>query len=317
MKNLRGFLCLMMVISLFFVTRVLGSDYLIITEVGTSATTIGKGGIQGFDHTSNSIFENPATLVYTPKIGVSSFMTNLFGEYNIMAMSGSMETKFGTFGLGLVQGGVNGLSNTSVSGGFIQEDGTFSFQDLIFKLGYSTRLSPDLSMGVGCSYYQKSISTVSGTGVGCDYGIYYVGPLGDASVIVRNMFGGAVRYSSDVSEALPSQLVFSGRVPYEDYKLYGQCKLQTNKPLLTSFGVSSSVFGVPSLSWMAGYKQFWVLNKAQSCVTFGMTFTVAPLSIQYAFEPSNFVEQSGKHYLSFSTEIDTTSKSPLEILGVK
>lgn len=299
---------------------ILASDYLMLSELGTSAKSIGIGNIQGFDYSSNSIFENPASLGLSRKISLSAFTTNVVGQLNVTAFSASIVSQYGVFGFGYLQGAVDGIFETGSTGlednrFFVQSQ--FDYRDQTIKLAYSFSPYDSLYLGSNFVYYKKSFGKISGQGMGVEVGAYQQLAEGDISVTVRNLLSTPVAYSNSQQETLPLQFLISGFYPLWDFSIYSQWKYQSGKNGVFSLGGSSPVFGIPFLTLSAGYKQFWVLDAVSSGFTLGASLIFDQFEVNYAFEKGNLVEDSTMHYISFSIGLDGDAPQKLQILGGK
>ncbi len=294
-----------------------GSDYLLLSETGTSAKSIAIGNVLGFDESANAIFENPATLDRLKSTNVAFFSTSIINELNIACFSVGMKSSSGTFGLGYLQGSVNNIYQTGNNDNVFYTDGSFNYLDQTLKAAYAFSWQPGLSVGAVLSSYQKSIGSTSAKGIGTEIGAYTKLGAMDVSLVVRNPIGGKINYTNDQSETLPLQLIGSGKFSLNEGEVYGQYKYQVGKKGMMSFGYSTEIPGVSCLRGSVGYKEYAVLDAVSAGMVMGMTLEFEGLQLNYAFESGNYVENGAKHYISFSTDLNFGKWSRLEILSLK
>jgi len=63
---------------LLLLSAPLYADYVMLTDLGSSAQSVGRGQVEGFSDSSNAIFENPAGLSRISKTSLSVFSSTLW-----------------------------------------------------------------------------------------------------------------------------------------------------------------------------------------------------------------------------------------------
>lgn len=287
-------------------------DFFMVTDIGSSARTIRIGNVEGFGEYANTVFENPASLYYTEGYTASVFTTKIMDEvtYQNLALSG----KFfgGTFGLGYMMAGVDGIPKTvELNFGNTNPDfddtefdvaSYFQYINSITKLSYSISQTPNLHFGIAGSYYQTSIDTISGSGFNVDIGSVIEAYPFTFSISARNIISSLkVNYSNDQTEKLPLQTVYGAAFEWEDFIFYGQVKtVGENKKFLKAAAVSYRPSMFPMVELSAGYKEFPVIRDVKNNFTFGLGLDIMDISVDYAYEQSEHVEFNHKHYFSLA-----------------
>src|SRR5688572_14275888 len=83
------------------------AEYTSVREFGSSAQTIGRGYIEGFNKSSGMVFENPAGLYRIKGMAVSFFTANLIDDIRFLNGSYAVKTPYGTFGVGYFEMGAS------------------------------------------------------------------------------------------------------------------------------------------------------------------------------------------------------------------
>jgi len=285
---------------LILCTPVMASDYLLITDNGTSAKMIGIGMIEGFDNSANSLFENPANLGNTLSTSISIYSTTLIDEFEMTNFSISQKTKWGTIAIGQFSGKISDITKTSLT----EELGTFGYSDTILKIGYQNTINPSTFYGITLTNYSKEIDTYSASGYDLDLGVKTQWKKGGISLVGKNILGNSVEYSHNQSESLPRQIVLSGQQKFGSIALYLQAKLNGDKGAQKSAGISAHLPFFPQLKITGGYKEFFVLDTLKSGTTLGASLDIGTFSINYAFEKSDYVGFDNKTYFSVSINLN-------------
>jgi hypothetical protein len=289
-----------------------GAEYLMLTEAGTSAKMIALGNIEGFDNSSNSIFENPASLSSVKNTSIAMYTTTLINEFNIINFSIAQKTKVGTFALGQFSGTISDIPRTGTQGSgdstrFL-ELGQFNYKDTITKLGYQNSIHKKFSYGITYNQYSKNIDTISAKGYDIDAGVKIDWEKTSLSLTAKNLLGNDIEYSNNTVEALPRQILVGGNYRLGCIGLFGQAKVNGEKGIQSSAGISAHIPSFPYLKVMAGYKEYFVLDKLQQGTTLGVSLDMGPFSLNYAYEKSDYVEFDSKSYFSMSLQLNLSEE---------
>jgi competence protein ComGC len=299
---------LMISITLLLTIPAYGTDYLMLTEAGTSAKMIALGQIEGFDNSSNSLFENPASLGSIKNTSISAYSTTLINEFEITNFSISQKTKWGTFAIGQFSGKISDIPRTSTtgSGGDQQflELGEFEYTDTLTKIGYQNNFKSRLSYGFTLNRYTKNIDNVTADGYDIDAGIKTKWGKTSVSLIAKNILERDIQYSNNQVETLPRQIILGGLYDLGCIGLYGQAKLNGEKGIQKSAGVSAHIPSFPYLKLLAGYKEYFVLDDLKKGTAIGIALDMGPFSLSYAYEKSDYVEFDSKSYFSMSLNLN-------------
>jgi len=221
------------------------SEFMVISEVGSSAGAVRIANVQGFSNLSNSVFENPAALYRTYQGSVSVFQTTFMEEVGYLSGSAAIRTKRGVFGFGYMRSSIDGLYKTDVNSvSEIYTTGeTFDEKREIIKVAYAFSQSDALHVGLSGTYYSASMDTVKGTGMNVDFGtILDLGNL-DFSFTAKNILSSMkVDYTDSISGDL--FLDASGNIREEINELFdGQLSDYTTDDvwLVSSDGISETL----------------------------------------------------------------------------
>lgn len=197
------------------------SEFMVISEVGSSAGSVRLANIQGFSYLSNSVFENPAALYRVYRGSMSIFQTSFMDEVNFMNASFAIRTGPGVLGVGYMSSSIDDIYSTDVdSSSRIFKTGTFAEKRKIMKVAYSISQSRSLHVGLGGSYYSMEMNTVKGTGYNVDFGVIIDSDALDFSFTAKNILSSMkVDYTDSVG--LDQFLDASGNIRAEVDELFG------------------------------------------------------------------------------------------------
>lgn len=232
------------------------SEFMVISEVGSSAGSIRLANIQGFSYLSNSVFENPAALYRVYQGSAAIFQTTFMDEVNFINMSCAIRTGPGVLGVGYMSSSIDNIFSTDIrsnsdsgdsidviDAGRIYATGTFSEKREIVKLAYSISQSRSLHVGLGGAYYSMSMDTVEGTGYNVDFGVIIDSDTLDFSFTAKNILSSMkVNYTDTVS--LDKFLDASGNIREEVNAIFnGQLTNYSTNDLLeiSSDGISETL----------------------------------------------------------------------------
>lgn len=297
---------------LVLVTGIFSVTAFQISEIGTSAEMIGKAGIEGFDHSASSLFNNPASLSKVNKFAVSAFYSDyLKNDMKYINLSYATKTKLGTFGLGLMQARVDDIYHTQeIEGGAgeLEVADTFNYQNMLVKLAYQKSYKQLFNYGLNLNYYYSDLYSVEGTGVNADFGVLAYLKKFQLSISMKNFLKGSqLKYTNGNEESLPFTITPSVAYTHKNTSYYYQQVIGLNE----SYGLKSHQAGLTTtppwllnlLSVSAGIKNVEVNEKAGFVTryTVGVSLKTSLLSFHFAMESSEYYNQS-QHYF-FSTDI--------------
>lgn len=299
-KQLRFFLFLLLFSSPLFAN---GADFILVSDAGTSAGTIGKGGIEGFSDGAHTIFENPAGLSKIPNQSLSLFSANVMHEVAYTNAAFASMTPYGMMGIGFMRAAVHDIPET----GLDSEDrhivvNNFDYLSSIYKASYQTHLAQNLSLGVGVSYYTVQFFDVVGTGSNFDIGAIYTQSDKEFSLSAKNVLPNSkIRYNDGHFENLPFQLVGAMKHTIKDFLLLGQFTFRQDN-LLPSIGVEYYPGFLPYFSLRTGVKQHLTVTKQRrQNATIGVGLHLYGLNFHYAYEKSDYIPLDNTSYFSMST----------------
>jgi hypothetical protein len=292
---------LSVIILLFgMIGSVYGSNYFVISDVGTCAKTVALGGIEGFSDSSNSVFENPAALYRVNRSSVSLYTTTLMSElfYNTMSMCG--DTPIGRIGIGYMEATVFDLSHTAKTNGRISEIDVFDFKDRLYKLSYGFSANDNFHFGASIAHYSFSAYDYKASGSNMDVGLIYQYKWLELSYLIRNALPSTVAFSHGPEENLEAVSIFSTRLKASN-EIYIYLQLRQDEGLsLFSHAISYQPEFVPYLSLFVGHKNLKVLDAVKTKYTLGLGLNLIGTNFYYAYEKSDYYLSDNNSYFSIS-----------------
>jgi len=284
-------------------TPVLASNFYLITDDGTSARTIGLGGIGSFSRSADVIFENPAGIKRTAtQHSVSVFTTTMMNEVNYNNIAITTETPIGRLGFGYMEAAISGIPSTALSGGIIVTSASYNYRNYIAKLAYAVSLNDNIALGASLVNYGISFSDVSGTGTNVDFGgIFDYGNLG-VSLVVMQALDTKIRYADGAREDLLPRYILATQYRFASVDVLGQAKVQGNKTLLAA-ALSYRPDFAPYLEGNIGHKEILVLDKIKRNITLGVGLLLDGFNLYYAYEKSDHPLFNNKNYFSISINL--------------
>ncbi|NQY73891.1 MAG: hypothetical protein HRT90_03920 [Candidatus Margulisbacteria bacterium] len=277
------------------------TETFLIQSIGTSAKMIGIGNIEGFDSSSASVFENPASLYAVKTLSASVFSTTFLDDAGYFNASIGWNTGYGNVAIGFMQASVNGIPDTGIDPfGEVTQIGAFNFEDSVAKLAYQYSLLDHIHLGVGASYFSKSLKQLQGNGFGMDVGIFGTFDAFEISASIKNILNQNISYTDGgEDEFIPIQILLGGRYKLNQIDVYGQLKLtEKNNRLTSSVGLTYRPIDIFYLS--AGYKEFTVLNEIRNNIVLGLGLELGLLNVYFAYEDSEVFKQDSQYYFSIS-----------------
>mgnify|MGYP001228521641 FL=1 len=292
-------------IAIFLTSTLCASNFVMITDLGTSAKSIALGNIDGYSNSASAIFTNPASLTYTKGHSIALFGTTLMDQVNYYSVSFSTRIFAGTLGLGVFEQSTNNIPRTAQK--TIEEDldqtiyqiGSFDYKNSVVKASYQAMLTKKLSMGLNYSLYSIVFDGYDGTGSNFDLGLFYKLNNVGVSVFTQNIIPKQyVVFSNSNKELLPTTVSTSIVYPIKSFTVIPQVKYSKRNVLISS-GLRYSPGFLPFLSLMAGYKQQldYSLEKHQK-VTLGLELRLFDLHLHYAYERSDYYLTDNNNYFS-------------------
>ncbi|MBT5855012.1 hypothetical protein HOH87_00060 [bacterium] len=297
----------LIVLLLLLANTAFAANYFMLSDLGSSAEMIGKGNIEGFSDTSNSIFENPASLIKVKNYSTSFFTTTIMEEVQYNNVSMAYNVGSGVFGVGYMAAGVEDIPLTFVNqAGIFDTNESFIYKNHIIKMGYAQPMNKRLSVGGSISLYNNNIHTVTGTGFGLDLGLVYKIADIEVSLHGRNLAPQTVIYTDTADsdylaeEELPLQAVFGVSYPMTEFDTMGQIKFDGVNSLVSLGGTWRPGFTKNLISFNLGYKEFSILNDVKNNITLGAGLDLFGIKLDYAFEKSEHAEYDSNNYFSIS-----------------
>ena len=281
------------------------ADFMLISDIGSSAETIGAGNVEGFNHSASTIFENPAGLYRIPHQSIALFTTTIMDEVHYSNAALSTTTKYGSFGIGFMQAAVYDLQSTyQNSSGDRENTGleSFDYQSSIYKLSYQRLLNKNISFGASYVYYKTQFYDIKGSGSDFDSGVIWENGNLSGSLFARNILPHArVAFNNSQIEPLPFHLVGGAKWTVNNLDVMPQIKIQQSNAL-SSLGFRYNPTALPFVDFLAGYKQFLtVTNENKQNLTFGIGLNLYGLHFNYAYERSDYIPMDNKSYFSINT----------------
>ncbi|NQY75176.1 MAG: hypothetical protein HRT90_10540, partial [Candidatus Margulisbacteria bacterium] len=200
------------------------AEYFLLTDVGSSAEMIGIGNIEGFSKSSNSVFENPASLYRVDNYSTSFFTTTFMGEVVYSNVSAAYNTPWGVVAAGYMSTGVSGIPFTGEDrfGEFFVIS-FFNYTNALGKIAYQMTPAENFYVGAAGTWYQNEIADVTGTGYNIDAGMFYVLDELELSVFARNLITASkATYNNGGEEIFPLQVLYGLKYNYHWTQLHVQ-----------------------------------------------------------------------------------------------
>ena len=284
-------------------TTLTASDYVLLSDYGSSARFIGLGGIEAGENSAAALFENPAGLNKLTGLSLYAFQASfLNGEFPLTYLATAIPSSIGTFALGFGELKASNINFTTVdNNNEYAVDHTFSAKNAVYSLGYQKSLSPNFSFGSSVTYYLQDFSSASGKGFNADLGILFETENTVISLHGKNVIPFLkVDYSNGQSESLPLQMILSGQRKFGDFTAFGQLKMQSlGLRYLKSIALqySPSLF-FHRISFTSAYKEIYVVNQSHNNVALGLNLDLNPLGFSVAYEHSDYIEMDSQLYFS-------------------
>lgn len=290
-------LCLILI--LIWTTLLIGeADYQMITDLGTSAKTIGLGMTQGTYDGSTNVFENPASITPEQSTSVSVFYSSIMNEVSYTALSVSTKLPVGSIGLGYMQASIPDITATNVIDGSYVQLGTFDYLNYVLKLSYQYNFTPHLSGGLSAVYYKQEFYDISGTGYNADIGLRYTSDFQIMSIFARNIIPNSdVVYEDDSKELLPFDIVGSYRLKLQHISPSIQLSYRNNT-ILRSAGMSMQLPNIDFITFNIGYTQYIVLEDINEKASGGVSLEFPYLKLDYAYVKSDYIANDDNHFMS-------------------
>jgi|GEM_PF-546924 len=293
-------------------------NYFMMTQMGASASMIGKGNVEGFNNQASAVFENPASLSHINQFSATLFQTKFMDEVTYQSFSAAYRVPYGVLGFGYMSLGVNDIIRTSKVvldpdasiDNYLSYDivdvGRFNYANQMLRFAYQYSQTDTFHLGVAGTFFSSSIDTYRGNGFNVDAGLVWDAEPWSFSFSVKNVIPAMkVNYTQDgnptynAKENLPLQLVYGAQYQFDDFSILGQLRFSdNNKKFLKSVGVQYAPSFLPLITLSAGFKEFPVIRDVKSNLTLGLGLQVSGVSFDYAYERSDYIENNHKHYFS-------------------
>lgn len=281
-----------------------GADYILISNIGTSARAIGIGSVEGFSTEADTVFENPAGLARMSRKSLSAFGTTFMDEVNYRNIALSTPTKYGHFGLGYMQATIDSIPKTAVNSDTNEYyvSSLFDYNSSVYKLSYAYDFTDTVYAGLTYSYYSTTFDSLKGLGSNVDLGFLMMRDSMDISLMFKNiMTGSKANYNNGTSENIPRHSILAVNIKLPaNIDIMPQLKAQQNN-LLWSLGGTYTPTFLPLITVSSGYKQFLtVTEQHRQNATFGLGLNLFRMHFHYAYERSDYVLSDHKNYFSIS-----------------
>lgn len=297
-------------------TIILATNFVLISDLGTSARSIALGNTLGTSHSAEAIFGNPAALDYVNGYSLSLFSTNVMNEvkyYNI-AISSSLSS--GKIAFGIYEQSVKDIPSTifDETTREVYQNGIYDWKNTMMKVAYQTTinkkrrlqflfkgLSTPLSASLSYVYYKLDVDSYSGSGHNLDLGFLAQYDSIGWSVNFQNiLFNQYMMYSNNTLELLPFACTVTAIIPWKEFMFLPQYKTTKNKHLI-SYGFSYKPSFLPFITLMTGVRQqLNYSSEIQQKQSFGIELRLSELTLNYAYERSDYYLLDHQSYFSLN-----------------
>ncbi|MFC1751879.1 hypothetical protein ACFL96_00585 [Thermoproteota archaeon] len=316
-------LSLILIVACLNATAMAEGDYFLPTDVGSSAHMIRLGNIEGFSMFSEAVFENPAALHRIKNSSASLFSTKFMNEVDYRNLSVATRMMNGVIGIGIMMAGVSDIPKTELEDIIIEGDlgggllydivdgvwpvqvGSFSYLNTVTKFSYQYTHSKDFHIGASLVYYSTDVEKFSARGVNFDAGALWESENFTTSFQVKNIFPGLkVQYSHadipsyNAAEIPPLQILYSIKWVLNEFDIYAQLKTFKSERIVKGVGLNYRAPFFKNLEISGGYKEVVVRQKIKQNFTLGIGLILMGMNVDYAYENSEHIEFSHKHYFS-------------------
>tara|TARA_B100000700_G_scaffold289799_1_gene347420 strand:- start:22 stop:927 length:906 start_codon:yes stop_codon:yes gene_type:complete len=292
---------LITIASLIIASSLVATDFVMISDLGSSARSIALGNVDGYNTAADAVFSNPAALTNTSTYSVSLFSSKLMNDVHYFNAAISAKTAYGTFAAGIYEQAVTGIASTSRINHQIAQTGSYAYKNTQMKLSYQTDLSSTVSVAATYTHYTVAVANYSGAGSNIDAGILASFNSFKLSVLAQNIVPNqSVSFSHGNKEQLPFSLSSTAIISFKNITLLPQIKLSKNN-ILFSQGISYTPSFLTQVTLHAGYKQkLDYLSQKHANLSLGASLNLLDLNIHVAYERSDYILMDHNMYASFS-----------------
>ena len=292
---------LTLIISLIITSAVSATNFVMLTDLGSSARSIALGNVDGYNNAADAVFSNPAALTHVNGYSVSLFSSKLMNEVNYFNAALSAKTAYGTIAVGIYEQSVSNIASTSSSSYKATQTGSYDFKNTALKLSYQEDIASNLSVAATYSLYTMAVENYSASGSNIDAGILATFNRFSLSIFAQNiLLNQTVNFSHNASEVLPFAISTTAIVPFNSFVFIPQLKLTRGHALLST-GASFTPGFLPNLTLNAGYNEkLDYTAQKHSTVTLGASLNLLELDVHVAYERSEHIEMDHNMYASFS-----------------
>ena len=294
---------LTLIASLITSTVLSATNFVSITDLGSSARSIALGNVDGYSNSADAVFSNPAALTNVHGLSVSLFSATLMNEVSYFNAALSAKTAHGTIAVGIYEQSVSNIASTDIAGNYNKaiQTGSYDFKNSVVKLSYQEDLSAKLSVAASYSLYTQSVAAYSATGSNIDAGILASFNRFKLSVYAQNiLLNQTVNFSHNAAETLPFAISTTAIVPFKSFVFIPQLKITRGQALLST-GLSFTPGFLPSLTVNAGYNEkLDYIAQKHANLTLGASLSLLQLDLHVAYERSEHIEMDHNMYASFS-----------------
>ena len=298
-------------LSLFLLTTQLSAaNYFLPDSIGTNAKMISTGS-QGLGFGSAQIFENPGS-VEIKSFSVSGFKTTLMNDFEYSNTAIGIKTPLGNLSAGFLQLSTSDIPHTTLATNPIYNEEeisvvqSYSYRNIIGKLGLTVPINEFIQVGTNLSFLYTELFNTYGKGFNADFGTRLnLNPL-TLSLAFKNLLPTDVTYNDKSKENIPYHFLMASQYRFNDQlSLFGQLQLYESnleQGYLKNIGLKADL--LPTLFYIAtSYKEFFVLDQRKKTWAFGFGLTLSGLSLDYAFEKSDYPPTDNNYYFSIGVDI--------------
>ena len=280
------------------------AEYFSILDSGLSPSAVAVGNISNFGVCALDVLDSPVAGALQSN-GVSVFYANMMAsDLSYMAMAGkhNVNSRFSVGG-GLIYEKANGGNETSIVDGDYTALGTVQDMGLECVGNLTYMFLPHLYLGVSGHLMYRDVFGARGFAPSVSTGLRFESKGMEVALTGKYLNNPVISYSNGGEEARYAQLL--GSVRRKGYfvfpmELLAQGKwIPTKSDLLKGAGVR--VHLSENLSVSGGYMDTPGIGKNhKGRVTAGVGLNLGPLSLDYAFNQSDYVDNMGQHKVALT-----------------
>ncbi len=280
-------------------------------DAGTSARSIGMGGVRAVLKGADGIYGNPAGICDAENAEFTSMYSDLTGDTRYNMIGAIFKNMSGNWSIGYSGSRTGDLFVTEISAdtGLVSAGAPFSYGVDEFSLGYGNLLNERLKYGFRAKYLSRGteLSGMSGNGMNADIGlIYEVHDSTDIGVMVTNAIcgdTGSIKWSGGEKEEMPMVVNIGGRYEIGRANFYGEAIIRKTMPAELRFGAEYELVNDICLRGGIDQRNASFYERYTNYAA-GVGYSTGNICVDYAYYIDTLVLYNSQHYISIGLSLD-------------